>query len=425
MKKKLVTICLFFLTFYFYSNDFGLGLKNVNENRINVPRRYFEFNTTVNAGASNNYFAAEEILVEELIFDLKKIATELPSGGFSFNAFTDTKYGADLNFPDGMHFGFETGIDFYCKGIISKDLFEFLGYGNKLNETLTFDGKAIADLFFYTNVTGGFDFLGFHVEITPTLFAPILHGESKDLYAKFENNSNGTTVATASAGTTFYSSMNLKPYFDNNFDFSNFNALDAFSEMDNYYGFDLALSLEHKIFDTLQGAAYTRIPIVPGKLVNSTSLTTSIRYEVKSIFDMIMGTTDSATKSTEYSGLTYNSSEYYLHRPFKLGGQAVWRPFGKWCTFNSLLGFAVRNPFSSDAEFFMEYDFGVNFTILHILGFDISTSYENQIFMHTVGVILNFRLIEVNASVVCQGGNFVQSFKGTGAGCVIAVKIGF
>lgn len=140
---------------------------------------------------------------------------------------------------------------------------------------------------------------------------------------------------------------------------------------------------------------------------------------------MIMGTTDSATKSTEYSGLTYNSSEYYLHRPFKMGAQAVWRPFGKWCTFNSLLGFAVRNPFSSDAEFFMEYDFGVNFTILHILGFDISTSYENQIFMHSVGVILNFRLIEVNASVVCQGGNFVQSFKGTGAGCVIAVKIGF
>ena len=133
MKKKLVTICLFFLTFYFYSNDFGLGLKNVNENRINVPRRYFEFNTTVNAGASNNYFAAEDILVEELIFDLKKIATELPSGGFSFNAFTDTKYGADLNLPNGMHFGFETGIDFYCKGIISKDLFEFLGYGNKLN----------------------------------------------------------------------------------------------------------------------------------------------------------------------------------------------------------------------------------------------------------------------------------------------------
>ena len=73
MKKKLVTICLFFLTFYFYSNDFGLGLKNVNENRINVPHRYFEFNTTVNAGASNNYFAAEDILVEELIFDLKKI----------------------------------------------------------------------------------------------------------------------------------------------------------------------------------------------------------------------------------------------------------------------------------------------------------------------------------------------------------------
>ena len=72
MKKKLVTICLFFLTFYFYSNDFGLGLKNVNENRINVPHRYFEFNTTVNAGASNNYFAAEDILVEELIFDLKK-----------------------------------------------------------------------------------------------------------------------------------------------------------------------------------------------------------------------------------------------------------------------------------------------------------------------------------------------------------------
>ena len=82
MKKKLVTICLFFLTFYFYSNDFGLGLKNVNENRINVPRRYFEFNTTVNAGASNNYFAAEEILVEELIFDLKKIATELPYRDF-------------------------------------------------------------------------------------------------------------------------------------------------------------------------------------------------------------------------------------------------------------------------------------------------------------------------------------------------------
>ena len=73
----------------------------------------------------------------------------------------------------------------------------------------------------------------------------------------------------------------------------------------------------------------------------------------------------------------------------------------------------------------MEYDFGVNFTILHILGFNISTSYQNQIFMHNVGVMLNFRLIEVDVSAVLQGGNFAQSFKGTGAGCVIAVKIGF
>ena len=419
MIKRILSTILLLFSLNLFSEEYGDDELHSNTNKINIPRRFLEIGATANVGISNNYFSIDEILVEELILDLKKIALELPSEGLSTCAVADSIFSIDFNSPDGVHIGVSAGLDFYYKGTISKELFEFLGNGNKLNETQKFSGKAISDLFLYTNFTAGYDFNNHHIEFTQSLFAPIIHGETYNMAAEFVNSPNGRIEALASAEAILYSSFDTKPVFENNSDFEQ-----ALNTMSNNFGYDITASIERKIFKTLQGAAYTRIPIVPGKLTKSTKVKMQAKFEASSIFDIIMGN-EEPESSFDFSNIIYGSSEYYLHRPFKLGAQVVWRPFGSWFTFNHLLGFAVRNPFSDNAEAFVEYNFGMEAILLHMIGFNLSTSYQNQLFMHNIGLILNFRVLEVDINAVFQGSNFEQSLKGSGFGCIIAAKVGF
>ena len=90
-----------------------------------------------------------------------------------------------------------------------------------------------------------------------------------------------------------------------------------------------------------------------------------------------------------------------------------------------MLGFAVKYPWTTDAKAYGEFNFGVHGEIFKILGFDLSSSYFNEIFSQRAGIMLNFKVIEIDAGVAFQGASFSKSWLGSGAGCYVGVAVGW
>ena len=97
MIKRILSTILLLFSLNLFSEEYGDDELHSNTNKINIPRRFFEIGATANVGISNNYFSIDEILVEELILDLKKIALELPSEGLSTCAVADSIFSIDFN----------------------------------------------------------------------------------------------------------------------------------------------------------------------------------------------------------------------------------------------------------------------------------------------------------------------------------------
>lgn len=118
-----------------------------------------------------------------------------------------------------------------------------------------------------------------------------------------------------------------------------------------------------------------------------------------------------------------------MHRPFKMGAQIEWKPVGNWFTLGALLGFGVKEPFSSDAHGYVEYKVLCNFDLFvknwNILGLRLYTAYLDEVFKHSAGIVLNFRAIEIDAGIAAVSSSFVSSFKGSGISAYFMFAIGF
>ena len=389
-----------------------------------LPHRIFEMGFSFDADFSNNYFNADDFLVKDLVIDLKKMASDMPEKGFCLNLNMKPDFFLNLNLKSGVHVGLNFGIESYGNFTISKDLFDFFGYGNDLNEKITLDGKMNGDAFMFVDCAVGFDLFGFHLELIPAVYLPLIHATAENVHGSFVNDEKGGLRANASADIVMYTFTDMQPFFDGDVDVNQ-----VVEAMKDGWGFDIASSLEHKIFNTLDGAVYSRIPIVPGQLNYSTKMTMTASMEVDELKNMFEDGDDGLQKDFDVSDKEYNTASYNLHRPLRMGAQVAWRPFGKWCTFGGLLGFGVKQPFTSDAYGYPEYTLSIDIDLFiknwNMLGLRLSSAYLDEVFKHNAGFIFNLRAFELDLGVCASGGSFTSSFKGAGAGAYLMVAFGW
>lgn len=386
--------------------------------RIDRYNRIFEMGVETDVAASNSYFSVKDILKNEIVVDFKEIASELDDDrGLEFDFSCATAFFANLNLKNGFFYGLSTGLDMYGMSGISKEFFEFLGNGNSLNETLEFDGKLDANLFLYVTNNIAFEVAGFRVGIGPSLFLPVLHAETTKLEASFVNNDDGSIVAEVVSGFKFNSISSLEPLVD-----KKFNNLDIYKHLDKGWGFDLDMSLEHQVTKTLAGRTYMRLPIVPGETRFAACGSYLMSFEADDFMDVISGDGEFNTSSEDF---TYSDEKLKLSRPFRMGAEFAWKPFGQCMKFGGILGFGVKYPWTNKAQAYLEYKFDIDARLFNILGIDLSTAYLKEIFVHQVGIMMNFRVIEFDAGISAQGANFARSTRGTGAGLYFAFKTGW
>lgn len=381
---------------------------------FDIPHRVFEIGSNFNYGVSNNYFSTSECLKKELEVDLRKMADEIGENGLIFDTSMATDLFMNLNLKNGYHAGLSTGIECSGRGVISKELFEFLGYGNSLNEDISFSTDLDADVFAFAKTDFAFFIKDFRVSLGPSVFLPLFHVETEECKSHFINNSDGSIDAAFSTTLKINSFLPFDPALSDDLSLNSDNVT---------LGFDLDLAVDHQIFKTLMGRAYMRLPIVPGSMNNLSYTTVTVSYESDGIIDMLTG--EENELKTDTDEMSYEKKKYWISRPFRTGAEVAWRPFGKYVKFGSLLGFGVKYPWTNKATAYIEYSFSADASLFNIIGLNFSSSYLNEIFIHQVGFMLNFRAVELIAGVSAQGTTFSKSFLGSGAGVYAGFRIGW
>lgn len=385
---------------------------------MEIPNRFLEFGVDMDFGFSNNYFAAKDILKEEWIFDFSEMAGELGEDGLRFDGNLNASGFVNLNLTNGISVKAKTGYESYGSGNISRELFDFIGNGNSLNETLSFDGNMSMDMFAYTSADVNFDIGGFRVGAGIGCFLPLMHVETTKIDAYFVNGPDGSIVTKAFMGLKANSCFNMQPFIDGDYDVSKIS-----NSGDATVGIDLSGSVEREVFKSLTARGYMRLPVIPGSLKDVAYGVYEMNYTASSVISMVE---DGASNlSFEEGDKLYGTETYWISRPFHMGAEIAWRPFGQYVTFNALLGFGVKYPWTEEAKGFVEYNFGVNAALFNMLGMSLSSSYLNEVFIHQVGMMLNFRVFEIDIGVSSQGANFSKSCAGSGIGAFAAVKVGW
>ena len=164
--------------------------------------------------------------------------------------------------------------------------------------------------------------------------------------------------------------------------------------------------------------------VIPGKLTHKASA----RYWAYAYENNLLGILDD-TEDRDYDwghdDFTYSSASLNVFRPFRLGVEGLWRPFGNWSYFKFGIGMAARNPYSGNAIIYPEGELSADFRILNILGFNFGAFYKNRVWTQKVGLTLNCHILEIDAFAGFRCADLSRSFNATGAAAGVSVKMGW
>ncbi len=404
MKKLLTALCALFATSVVYAE-------------LYTPHRFVEWGVETTAGVSNSYFCVPDYLQKEIVFDLQEIANDLSGKGLCFDVLGEATTFFNINLGKKFRLGFFAGVEASGYLNVADDLFNVLGKGITIGDTQNFSISGYGDVFATAGVSFYTTWRGWGIKVQPTYFVPVAYVADATATVKAENNSDGSIEVRAEAPVDIYTVIDMDT-IDGGV------TADQISEAAKNGGFDLSLEVERRVLRTLDVGVFTRIPIVPGRLGYKMTAYMYAYYVENGLLNYL-SETEEHDSDNGIEDIVYSTASYKVHRPFRLGAEAAWRPFGKWMTFRPELALAVRNPYSSDMVVYPEYNLGAELSLFNILGLTAATGYQNRVFVQSLCLMLNARVVELDIGASLRGADFTRSFNLSGAGAFAAVKIGF
>lgn len=387
---------------------------------LNAPVRSIEFGFDVCGGVSNSYLTVSQVLKEEIIVDLEEIATGIGDGGLVFDFASN--FNTFFKIQGKKHrFHFFLDLDASGYANIPHEVFDILGKGVMVGDNKSFSFQAYADAF----MSLGFSYFrrsrDSAITITPTYYIPLLYVSDITANAHYSLSSSGKINAKAEADINLYSAINAEKIIDKTVDANDIK--EELSEIVSNGGFDLGLSYERKIVRSFDASVYTRIPIVPGKLkYKAHTKIWAQAYETNALG--LINETEDHDYDYGKDEFDYSETNFKVFRPFRLGVEGIWRPFGDWSYFKPSIGFAVRNPYIGPAIVYPEGGLVCDFRFFKIFGINFSTLYMNRVFSHRLGLFINMYFCEIDAFAGFRSGDFSTSFEASGVTAGITLKFG-
>lgn len=380
--------------------------------------RYFEMNLYAPVSISNNAFSLNDILKKDLVIDFKDIANSLPKNGLNSIFKFSPCYSINVRTPK-VHVGLSVGLDLYDKFSISKDLFDFLGNGNKIGEPITVSIKNDADFFIHSDITVGIKNNDSNLIIKPSVFIPLASTFGEIGKMSFVNNADGTIHMNFSSSAKVYSSFDFVDLKDDPSSILN----NINMEMIKKIGVDLDLTYMKQINSELTVGGNIHFPIVPGRITNLVNY----RYE----YDMEFSASDFANlDSDSFNDNSESETEYdndivlKVNRPLKLMGKLNYSPFNSIFLYEVGLGFGVHHPFVEGTYAYIEYFLALSIHLGGLFETKLSTEYTDQIFKNQLQTKLNLRIVELDLGVSLESSAFAKSFSTSGFGAFVSVSAG-
>jgi hypothetical protein len=407
--KKLVALLIFALFF---------SLSTFSEERF-YNDRIIDFTLDVPVNVSNNLIGTKDIFQDVVLIDFTKIADEMSDDGFSLIASTKPQVSFGLDIPNGLLFKINAGLDLYSNIGIGKSLFDFLGYGNTINEDITIDVKGFADLFLFAGLDVGWSTKKFSLVISPTVYSALAHVAMEDSKVVLSNSAHGEFSYDLKGTMAFYSDY-FTPDFKN-IDYKTLYLLDYKKIIENS-GLDVGVSFSYDLYRYLTIYGNARIPIYPTKISTCipTTITSSMSAEIMDIGNPQF-TWDITKGDAE-------EKEIKINRPLKFFVSGKFHPFNGVMDYYGGLGFGIEHPFAGEgleSDFYFDYLLGMRLGFWHALNFYVSTERTDKIFSHKLIVDVNIRLLEVKVGVSAESSSFTGSFRGGGAGAFVQLSVGF
>ena len=372
--------------------------------------RFLEVKAGTGVGVSNNLFTASDLLVKDLVIDLTKLADNCPDDGMNFVVNADPTVEVNLNIAK-LHLGCSVGSEMYGKFDISKDLFNFVGKGNQVGETLNLNFTADSEVFAYTQVDVGFDAKKFKLHVKPAVFVPVLATRGSGGTVTFTNGVDGSINAAVNVNMDVYSPVDLQnPQA----------SVSDINQLTKGYGFDLGAYLALPLSRSLSLDFDVRIPLAPGHIYKKSTVTSHYSYDAK-ISEISKG--ESVQENPTFTG--YQDAELTIHRPLKFNVYLDKNLLGTLFNAHAGGGFGIRHPFSDDAQFYPEYYVGLTFSLIDLFKLGVSTQYTDQVFIHQLGTTFSLRFVQLDLGVSTQSSNFKKSFEGAGVGAYAYMTVGF
>lgn len=395
--KRIISLC--FILISLFSSAFAYNW---------FDDRYFELSVGSKFGLSNNSLQIGDFLKKDVVIDLKKLAEQMPENGWTLNSYLLPEVSLRLNLRK-VQIALTSGTEVWSEGNVSKDLFNYIGKGNSLYQTVNISQKINADAFAFEEISVGFNIKKFKIVVKPAFFMPVFHAGSSNGLLKMNNLSDGSFNIDYSSDIEIYSAF----------------AISGGGGFKGGLGFDLGGSLSYPLFDFLTLTGNIRVPLVPGRLKYKTVQTTSLNFTT-TVDKIINGNLGENNFSSSHGDS--QSADYLINRPMKFSAAADFTPFGKWLVFTGGLGLGFRHPFTNDKdsfEFFGEYYLAASLRLLNILKFTFSSEYYEKLFIHQLAFSANARILELVFGLNAQSTDFLKSCSGGGLGGLFAVKIGY
>lgn len=378
-------------------------------------QRFFEIKTGVDFDVSNNLFAANEFMKKDLVIDLRKIADECPENGLNLRADAAPRVEMNINVSD-FHLGFASGLELYESLNVGKDLFDFLGYGNSIGQTMDFTFTDDTDLFAFSQLTVGFRLGRLQITAQPALFMPIVSVRGGGGSITALNDAEGNFNVGLNLNLDVYSAVELTKNEEGSvsFDTSKIESI-----LTSGYGFDLGGGVALNLTKSLKLDTTCRIPIIPGHL--------NYKSNVQGGFDYKMKLTDfeNAEKTERETTVTNVEESLAVHRPLKFDVYLDKNLLGSLFNARAGAGFGIRRPFCDAAVFYPEYYLGFGINLIDMIKVGVSTQYKDQLFIHQLGTTFNIRLIQLDLGISSQSSSFKKSLSVGGVGAYAYLTVGF
>ena len=393
-------------------------------------RRYVEVGVSESVMAAQNGMAIFDVFKKNLVIDLKKISSNVGDSGFVFSFEDNSAFNIDLSFKN---FGAGLRVDAQVNGRlnISKTLFDILGDGISPGKVYSTDANFWAESYLSVGFPVRFNIGKFRIRVKPSVFAPVYYIPSTTVTCSATNGFDGSVVISAVAPLEVYTVTEFQGLVKNgeiSTDFANQIQADSLAaDMALASGLDLAALVEYPILETLDLGGYANIPIVPARLKHKVVATANLSVTADSLLNVMTNDSD-VNHTAEISDAVYLGANYFVNRPLRLGAECAWRPVGKWLTMRASLGLGMRNPFGADfsvKSLYPEYKLGVEIVGIGMFGLSLSTEYTRKVFAHSLGIMFNFRAVEIDVSAAFCSPTFVQSFMGDGVVVGCGVKFGW